>query len=181
MRALAPKKKKYLLLPRRTVENKTIIISSRPVCEPRFEPPTSKIWSRCATYPPVIFDKKEVLGRSSSLLSFHTQRIAYKTTPPTILCCCWNVLPKPLPGNGIQRQTNRPSLHTTQAAWKMTRSTILLLLRVLVAAETCLSSRCLANCRGLRLQTQRVMGRTYEVRRWDGLGCHDVLVPAFRS
>jgi hypothetical protein len=42
-----------------------------------------------------------------------------------------------------------------------------------VTAGTCLPSRCLATIRGTYIQTQRVIGGIYEVRRWDGLRCHD--------
>jgi hypothetical protein len=44
---------------------------------------------------------------------------------------------------------------------------------VFVAAETFLTSRCLAT-RGEYTQTHRLMGKIYEVRRWDGLRCHDI-------
>jgi hypothetical protein len=73
---------------------------------------------------------------------------------------------------GIQRQTHR-----------QTCPTILLLLRVFVAAGTCLPSRCLAMKGGIftapflsndRRDIHRLMGGVYEVRRWDELRCHDI-------
>jgi hypothetical protein len=56
----------------------------------------------------------------------------------------------------------------------MARPTILLLLRVFVAAGTCLSSHSLATIGGIHIQTHRLMGGIYEVRRWGGLRCHDI-------
>jgi hypothetical protein len=55
----------------------------------------------------------------------------------------------------------------------MTRQTVLLLLRVFVAAGTCLPSSCLATKWRIHIQTHRLMGGIYKVRRWDGLRCHD--------
>jgi hypothetical protein len=43
--------------------------------------------------------KQEILGRTSSLLTFDTTRTAYKTTPPTILCCHGNVFTEFLPSS----------------------------------------------------------------------------------
>jgi hypothetical protein len=31
-----------------------------------------------------------------------------------------------------------------------------------------------SNDKGIQIQTQRLMERIYEVRRWDGLRCHDI-------
>jgi hypothetical protein len=78
---------------------------------------------------------QEVLGRTNRLLSFNKTRIAYKTTPPTILRCRGKVFTELLPSNdrGVHRQTHRHTHPTT-----------LPLLRVLVATESCLSSRFLA-------------------------------------
>jgi hypothetical protein len=45
------------------------------------------------------------------------------------------------------------------------RPTILLFLRVFVAAVPFLPSRCLVTIGGLHIQTHRMMGRIYEVRR----------------
>jgi hypothetical protein len=75
-------------------------------------------------------NKQEVLGRTNRLFP-----LIPHGPPPTILHCRGNVFTKLLPSNekGIYRQTHR---HTY--------SVILLLLRVFLAAETCLSSRCLA-------------------------------------
>jgi hypothetical protein len=51
---------------------------------------------------------QEVVGRTSSLLSFGTIRTAYKTTPPAILRCRGNVFTELLRGNdrGIRRPTD---------------------------------------------------------------------------
>jgi hypothetical protein len=46
----------------------------------------------------------------------------------------------------------------------MTRPKILLWMRVFVASETCLPSRCLATIGGIHIQTHRLLGRIYEVR-----------------
>jgi hypothetical protein len=56
----------------------------------------------------------------------------------------------------------------------MTRPTIRLLFGVFIAARTCLPSRCLATTGGIHIQTHRLMGGIYEVRRWDGVSCHDI-------
>jgi hypothetical protein len=56
----------------------------------------------------------------------------------------------------------------------MKRPTILLLLHALVAAGTCLPSRCLAPKGGIILQTHRLMGNIYEVCCSVGLRCHDM-------
>jgi hypothetical protein len=45
---------------------------------------------------------------------------------------------------------------------------------VFVAAVTFLPSRCLATIRGIHIYTHILMGGIYEVRRWDGLRCHDI-------
>jgi hypothetical protein len=65
-----------------------------------------------------------------------------------------------------------------------TNLTILLPLRVFVAARTCLPNRCLAKKRRKhfteplpsndRRDTHRLMGGFYEVRRWNGLRCHGI-------
>jgi hypothetical protein len=52
-----------------------------------------------------------------------------------------------------------------RAAWKTTRQTIHLLLRVFVAAVTFIPSHCLAPIGGIHIQTHRPTGRIYEVRR----------------
>jgi hypothetical protein len=54
-----------------------------------------------------------------------------------------------------------------------TRPTVLLLLRVFVAAGTCLRSPFLAMKIGMQKYTHRLMRRNYEVCCWDGLRCHD--------
>jgi hypothetical protein len=64
---------------------------------------------------------------------------------------------------GIRRQTHR---HT--------RPTILLLLRVFIDEGTCFPSRCLAMKVGIHIQTHRLIGGIYEVRRWDVLRCHNI-------
>jgi hypothetical protein len=73
-------------------------------------------------------------------------------TPPTILRCRWNAFPESLPRKN--RETHRP-----------TRPTILLLLRVFVAAGTCLPSRRLAVKEGIHIQTHTLTEGIYEVRR----------------
>jgi hypothetical protein len=45
---------------------------------------------------------------------------------------------------------------------------------VFVAAVTFLPSRCLTTIGGVYIQTYRLMGGIYEIRRWDGLRCHDI-------
>jgi hypothetical protein len=45
---------------------------------------------------------------------------------------------------------------------------------VVDAAVTFLPSRYLVTIGGIRNRTHRMMGRIYEVRRWDELMCHDV-------
>jgi hypothetical protein len=55
----------------------------------------------------------------------------------------------------------------------MTRPTILLSLRVFTAAGTCLPSRCLPKA-WIHIETHRLLGGIYEVRRLDGLRCHDI-------
>lgn len=54
-------------------------------------------------------DQGEILGRPNQILSFDTVRIAYKTTPSTILRCPAKVFIELLPGNDreINRQTHR--------------------------------------------------------------------------
>jgi hypothetical protein len=123
-----------------------------------------KLWRSCYVILYSIF-KQEVLGRTNSLLSFDTTRTACKTTPPTILRCSRNALTELFPSNnkGIYRQIHR---HTSP--------TFLLLLCVLVAAGTCLPSRCLATKGGTHIKIHRLMGRICEVHRWDGLRCHDI-------
>jgi hypothetical protein len=96
-------------------------------------------------------------------------------------------LPNYLPSNG--RGIHRPFFDKTQAAFKMMRTTILLLFRLVVAAGTCSPNRCLAPKGKIRVRTlnravalpligsihahaQRLMGRIYEVRRWDWLRFH---------
>jgi hypothetical protein len=39
-------------------------------------------------------------------------------------------------------------------------------------------SRCLASTRGIRVHIHRLMSGIYEVRRWDGLTCHETLAEA---
>jgi hypothetical protein len=43
---------------------------------------------------------------------------------------------------------------------------------IFVAAVTFLPVRCLASKEGLHIQTHKLIGRIYEVLRWDGLRCH---------
>jgi hypothetical protein len=87
--------------------------------------------------------KQEILGRTNRLLSCDTTRTAWKTMPLIILHCRENVSTELLPSNdrGIHRPTD-------------TRPTILLLLRLFVAAVTFLSSRCLPTIEGIH----RLMG-----------------------
>jgi hypothetical protein len=54
----------------------------------------------------------------------------------------------------VYRQTQTISFDKT---WKMTRSRVLLLLLVFVAAGTCFPSRCLAMKGGIHIQTHRLM------------------------
>jgi hypothetical protein len=42
------------------------------------------------------------------------------------------------------------------------------------AAGTFLPNRCVATIGGINIQTQRLFGEIYEVRRLDGLRCHDM-------
>jgi hypothetical protein len=62
----------------------------------------------------------------------------------------------------------------TRTAQKTKRSTILLVLHVFVATGTCLSSSCLITTGRIQIQTHKLMGGIYEVRRSDGLRCHDI-------
>jgi hypothetical protein len=50
----------------------------------------------------------------------------------------------------------------------------ILLLRVFVAARTCLPSRCLATIGGIQIQTHSLSGGIYEECRSDGLRYHDI-------
>jgi hypothetical protein len=111
---------------------------------------------------------QEVLGKTNRLISLYMTRTAKQMTPP-ILCCRGNVFRDLLPNNdsGINRQTHRYA-----------HPTILLFLRVFIAAGTCLPRRCLAtkggiqftdplhsNDRGIYKQTHILMGGIYEVGR----------------
>jgi hypothetical protein len=76
--------------------------------------------------------------------------------------------------NEVLRRTNRlPSFERARTAKETTRPTFILLLRVFIAAGTCFPSRCLATIVGIHMQTHTLMGDIYEIRRWDGLRCHD--------
>jgi hypothetical protein len=101
-------------------------------------------------------------------------------TTPKIICCRGNVFTKPLPSNngGIDRQTYRLFFDTTWSSQKTMRPTILPFLCVFTAARTCFSKPLPSNDKGWHIQTHRLMGTIYEVRRWDGLRCHDILVHA---
>jgi hypothetical protein len=63
------------------------------------------------------------------------------------------------------RSSGQISFDTTYIARKTTRPTIILLLRVFVAAGTCLPSCCLARIGWVHIQTHRPMGGIYEVCR----------------
>jgi hypothetical protein len=88
------------------------------------------------------------------MLSFDTTRTAKETTPAAILRCRRDVFTTLLLSNdrGIHRQTHGLSFDTTRIVQKTTRPTIILLLRVLFAVGTCLSSRFLAT---IHIQTHR--------------------------
>jgi hypothetical protein len=92
------------------------------------------------------------------------------------LFCHENVFTEPLPSNnrGIHRQTHRLSFDMTRSAQKTTCPSIIQLLCVFFAAETCSPSRCLATIGRIHIQTHRLMRRMYEARLWDGLRCHDM-------
>jgi hypothetical protein len=51
---------------------------------------------------------------------------------------------------------------------------IVLLLRVFVAAGTCLVNCCLATIGRINIQTCRLMGGIYEVHHWNGFRCHNI-------
>jgi hypothetical protein len=88
-----------------------------------------------------------------AFLWYETDRI--KTTPTTIICCRGNVFSELLPSNGRgiyeYTQTHRFSFEKIRTAYKITRSTILSLLRVFIAAGTCLPSCCVAPNGGIHL------------------------------
>jgi hypothetical protein len=69
------------------------------------------------------------------------------------------------------RRNLLPSFHTIQIAYKATRPTVILLLRVFDAARTRLPSRCLATI-GEYIQTHRLIGGKYAVKM--ELSCHDM-------
>jgi hypothetical protein len=62
------------------------------------------------TFPKIIaLKKREVLSRTIRPLSFDATRSTYKATPPTIVCCRWNVFTERLHCNCkvIQRERER--------------------------------------------------------------------------
>jgi hypothetical protein len=80
------------------------------------------------------------------------------------------------PQMGLDTKTDwptnrRPQRDSDRGIQRHTRPTIRLLLRVFVAVGMCLPNRCLAAIGGIHIQTRRLMGGIYEVRRWDGLSC----------
>jgi hypothetical protein len=114
----------------------------------------------------------------NSLPSFHTTRVAYKTTPPTLLRCRGNVFTEPVPNNdkrihrsrvtlrrAVYRQSHKLSFDTTRTVQKTTPPTILLL-SVFVAAGTCLRSRFLAFIGGINIHSHRLIRVIYRVHRW---------------
>jgi hypothetical protein len=100
------------------------------------------------TPPHELQHKQEVLGRTNRIFSSDTTCTAYKTMP-TVLHWSGNVFIELLPSNdrGIHRSTD--SLLIRLGPHRISRLTILLLLRVFVAAETCVLSRCVDTKEGL--------------------------------
>jgi hypothetical protein len=101
--------------------------------------------------------RQDVLVRTNRLLSFESTRTTQETAPPTILRCRGNVFTELLPSN--DRGIHRLSFVKTRTAYIMAPPTNFLLLRVFVAAGTCVTSRCLATMRGgeIHIQTHRLM------------------------
>jgi hypothetical protein len=70
--------------------------------------------------------------------------------------------------------TNRLlSFDTTLAAWKATGPKTLLLLCIRCRGNV--FTEPLPSKNRIHIQAHRLMGRIYEIRRWDGMWCHDIL------
>jgi hypothetical protein len=141
------------------------------------------------------------LCRNNGLLSFNTTWNALKTTPPTIIRSRGNVFPS-LPSKDtlfvaagtsfrsrylatLQRLTDSFFSEDTHLNRKWSVQQLYcceyslpreLFTEPLPSNENIytLPSLCLATKGGIHIQTHRLMVGIYEVRRSDGLGCHDI-------
>jgi hypothetical protein len=114
---------------------------------------------------------QQELGRTNRLLSFDMTRTAKKTVSPTFLHSHRNMFTEPLLWNAM----GNTQTHLQTLLWhdmdriKNNVSNNSSLFYVLVAIAMCLPCRFLATIGGIWVQTHRLMGVIYEVRRWDGL------------
>jgi hypothetical protein len=105
--------------------------------------------------------EQEVLGRPNRLLSSDVTRTTWKTAPPTIFRCRWNVFTDPLLSNDrrIRRPTYFPLIQHGPH-----RKRVQQFLYCCVAVGTCLPNRCLGTVWGYT-HKHKLNGGIYEVRR----------------
>jgi hypothetical protein len=109
------------------------------------------------------------LGKNESP-TFDTTWTAQKTMPPPILRCRGNVL---LPSNdkGKHKPTDSPLIRYGPHRKWWTQQFFVAYIRCRGNVYT---KPLPSNNRGVHMQTHRLMGGVYKVRRCDGLRCHDI-------